>query len=333
MTKRLFTVFFIISLSNILFAQPHLCSQPEQGPGGCDYIYDKVIQHNHAQQADGFWLFEPNAPTTDSANIVVFIHGYAVIEPMVYGAWIKHLVRKGNIVIFPRYQKTQFKPMPKHFAQNTATGIKKALEELKNEGHVKAKLNNIIYAGHSYGAAIAGYFGVKYAEYELPKPKGLLLCQPGTGKFKGGRLDSYEELEKDIKLIVFVGKDDRIVGDKLARKIFSTADVDDQNLFLHYKDKYGSEKVKATHVAPCAVDEEFDYGRRNLVTRVAIRRSRTNVVDFFGYWKALDALIDCSFYKQNCRYAFGNTPEQRCMGNWSDEKPVNQMVIFQELEN
>ncbi len=329
--KIIFT-YIIIVLSLQLSAQSEYCVQPKDGPGGCDYPYTKVIQHNHAQEPDGFWLFEPDAPDLDSANVVVFIHGYAVIEPMVYGAWIKHLVRQGNIVIFPRYQKTQFNPWPKHFPRNTVAGILGALEELKNEGHIKPRLENLIYAGHSYGAAIAGYLGVKYADHSLPKPKGIMLCQPGTGRFKAAKLDTYKDLEKDIKLIVFVGKDDRIVGDKLARRIFSTAEVEHQNLFLHYKDKDGKSKITANHVAPCALDREFDNGRRNLVTRVAIRRSTTDVVDYYGYWKALDALMDCSFYDQNCHYAFGNTKEQRCLGNWNDKKSVKEMVIFEELE-
>ncbi|MEZ4892408.1 MAG: hypothetical protein R2778_05270 [Saprospiraceae bacterium] len=61
-----------------------------------------------ATTADGYWLFEPADPKPDSAEVVVFLHGYGAYNPMAYGKWIKHLVAKGNIVIYPRYQKICF---------------------------------------------------------------------------------------------------------------------------------------------------------------------------------------------------------------------------------
>ena len=39
-----------------------------------------------------------------------------------------------------------------------------------------------------------------------------------------------------------------------------------------------------------------------------------DALDFFGPWKLLDALQDCTVRRQDCRVAFGGTPQQRFMG-------------------
>ena len=44
-------------------------------------------------------------PTPEVAPVVVFNHGWFAVNPGVYGAWIEHMVRKGRIVIAPRYQR------------------------------------------------------------------------------------------------------------------------------------------------------------------------------------------------------------------------------------
>ena len=48
----------------------------------------------------------------------------------------------------------------------------------------------------------------------------------------------------------------------------------------------------------------------------------TNALDWYGYWKFLDALCDAAFTGKNREYALGNTPQQRFMGTWSDGVPV-----------
>jgi hypothetical protein len=49
---------------------------------------------------------------------------------------------------------------------------------------------------------------------------------------------------------------------------------------------------------------------------------------YYGYWKLLDALTDAAFYQKNREYAFGNTPEQRFMGRWSDGVAVKQPKVI-----
>ena len=94
--------------------------QPLCSPENPAYAHDSLIIHNFAENPDGYWLYEPACPTPEQANVVVFMHGYGAYNPMIYGAWIKHLVLNGNIVIFPRYQKNLFSPSTDKFVENAA---------------------------------------------------------------------------------------------------------------------------------------------------------------------------------------------------------------------
>ena len=101
------------------------------------YPHQELIIQNYASESDGYWLFEPTAPKPDSADVIVFIHGYGAIDPLIYGKWIRHLVLQGNIVIYPRYQKNLVSPGTKAFAGNAAKAIRDALTKLEEEEHVR----------------------------------------------------------------------------------------------------------------------------------------------------------------------------------------------------
>jgi hypothetical protein len=49
--------------------------------------------------------------------------------------------------------------------------------------------------------------------------------------------------------------------------------------------------------------------------------------DWYGTWKWLDALMDCSFANQDCQVSLGNTPGQRFIGTWSDGVPVLEPIV------
>ncbi len=305
-------------------------AQPSSGPGGSDYLHDSIVQYDYASEPDGFWLYEPALPRPDSAHLIVFVHGYGAYNPMVYGDWIKHLVRKGNIVIFPRYQKNLFSPSPSEFIPNTATAIKDALAIMDTSDHVQAIVSDLAVIGHSYGGVISAGLGASFVENGIPQPKVLMLCSPGSGPFKGGVLKEYTSIPADTKLVVMVSDDDRIVGDKLGLRIFDTASkVTDRNLIRQHKDHHGCQRLKAGHNESYCINPDLDNGVRNVTARRAKKSSSIDAIDYFGYWKILDALLDCSRSDTHCDYALGNTPAQRHMGLWSDGKAVKELEITQ----
>jgi len=303
-------------------------SQPLTGPGGAEYLHQSVAFYDAATEADGYWLFEPADPRPDSAEVVVFLHGYGAYNPMAYGKWIKHLVAKGNIVIYPRYQKNLVWPRPDAFPANSATAIKNALAELQKDGHVRPKTDKVAYIAHSYGGVIATNLGVHWQKFGVPKPASMLLCQPGSGPFKGARLESYEDLPADLSLNVVVGEDDYVVGDVFGRQVFETAvNTPRRNLVIQRRSTDGRRWILATHSEPYCYDLDFDTGVRNYTAKRVLMTSRLNEVDFNCFWKLGDAMMD--YTRNGCseEICFGNTPQQRYLGKWQSGEYIRELEI------
>ncbi|MCB9053260.1 MAG: alpha/beta hydrolase fold domain-containing protein [Lewinellaceae bacterium] len=316
----------------LLFAQgapePTGPDQPLEGPGSPDYTHAAVKMSGLAEDENGYWLFEPDSPRPDSAPVVVFHHGYGAINPMIYGRWLRHIVQQGNIVIYPRYQKNLFSPNSKEFPHTASTAIRNALKELESGDHVRPVEEGLILAGHSYGGAISAYLGVNYEELGIPKPAGILLASPGTGPLNGARLERYEGMPEDVALLAMVSVNDHVVGQELGRIIFETAvNTPQRNLIIQHPDGYGDPALSAGHNESYALDADFDGGIHNLSYRRAIGVAKLNATDYYGYWKLLDALMDCVRSGENCEVAFGNTAPQRFMGRWSDGKLVRELEV------
>ena len=303
-------------------------AQPKTGPGGSEYVCDSIWFQDFSKKQDGYWLFEPMGPKPDSANLIVFIHGYGGYNPMIYGQWIRHLVRKGNIVVYPRYQKNIFWPRPKKFSENVSQAIRDALAEMENDGHVKPVTSNMAMVGHSYGGGVSGQFAINFLEHNIPKPKVVMLCAPGTGKLKGGRLESYADMPGDISLLIVTHENDWVVGDEFAQKVFKEAtSVEKRNLLHHRPDDHGLPAFRADHNQSYSLDLAFDNGARNYTSKKALRVSTLDAVDFNGYWKLFDAMLDCNRTGANCETAFGGTPAQLSLGQWSDGTPVRPFEV------
>lgn len=302
-------------------------SQPMSGPGGKDYVCQSVRMYDFAQKPYGYWLFEPvGTGRPDSAQVVVLIHGYGAYNPMIYGEWIEHLVLRGNIVIFPRFQRNLFFPRPGRFGDHSARAIRDALIELEDPKYVRPIADYLVIAGHSYGGVVSADLAVNFREYGIPQPKGVFLCSPGSGPFKGGRLKTYDGMPENTKLVIMASEGDNIVGDEFARLVFETAvNTPERNLIYQYRDSLG---MGAGHSQCYAVNLDFDSGRRSPSAKRALRGARCNALDFNGYWKILDALISCLDSGNYCRYALGDNLEQRTLGYWSNGRPIRELEVI-----
>jgi acetyl esterase/lipase len=327
--KVLLTFLLHAALLGIISQQPPM--QPGSGPGGIEYSHNGVLFSNFTTlfSGDGYWLFEPNLPKPDSADVIVFNHGYGVFNPGPYGQWIEHLVRKGHIVIFPKYQASDAS-LPSTYTPNAIIGIQDAFTELStNPNRVKPRMEHYAIIGHSYGGVITSNIVSEYAAYNLPKPQCFMLCQPGTGGINSGRLDSYSEMETDYFALIVVGADDVIVGNTFGREIMDSTQIPTlrKNYITHYFDNHGSPMLEATHNEPLSANNTYDGGTISTVITGGYVASKEDAVDYYCYWKLADALLACTFYGNYCEYAFGDTPEQRFMGEWSDGAAVLELEV------
>lgn len=345
-------------------AQAWLCgeevtppAQPSEGPGGSHYMHGTYHASGpFGSGAEAVWIFEPESPKPKTAPVIVFLHGYTGVDSRVYGGWIEHLVRRGNTVVYPVYQDTPVGQ--ERYTRNALAGIKEAFRVLREEaGHVRPDAaERWAIVGHSLGCPIGANVASMAEKAGLPKPLAFLACNGGDAnslfKFLPGIMESPQHIP-DMLLLVVIGEDDKFVGDIVGRQIFdgSTAVKPEHKNLIHlHSDAPGQPALQADHFAPLAMNGALANGaklgggeraataesgnaQRSRLSRVKERAEnvpgfgRSDALDFYGYWKWLDALTDAAFYGKNRNYALGDTSEQRFMGKWSNGTPVKPATV------
>jgi len=330
-------------------------TQPVAGPGGSASTHSRVVAKMYGAGPTRYWIFEPADPQPESAPVVIFNHGWMAMEPKYYGAWIDHIVRRGNLVIFPVYQDGMHTPMSE-FTANAASGIRAAIQTLQTEpGHVKPQLDEVAAVGHSMGGVVTANLGAEWKQLGVPRPKALMCVEPGKtstlSRTSSIKLADLSLIGKDTLLLAIAGDRDRLVKDVDAKRIFNESTnvlPENRNYILMKSDDHGSPPLVANHLAPVATNPRYSDPTVKaglalwFLERMEKRRlqsssnpagdedvnSRTiDALDFYGTWKLFDGLSDAAFYGRHREYALGNTPEQRFMGKWSDGVPVRELQV------
>lgn len=305
---------------------PRPPEQPRSGPGGADYSHAKVVSNTYGEGAQQFWILEPAEPAPKSAPLVVFNHGWMGMQPAIYLGWLHHIVRRGHIVVFPRYQAGPLTPAWE-FSRNAIGAVKAALAELAKPGHVAPDAERFAIVGHSAGGAISADMAALAAQEGLPKPRALMIVQPGRGLSNARPAffapAGYDKIPADTLLLVVVGDEDRVVGNLTAKDIFrSTPQIpaERKSYIIVQSDRHGNPPLVADHISPCA---PINPG-------LLMMGKGCDALDYFAYWKLFDALTDLAFHGKNREFALGNTPDQRFMGRWSDGTPVKELLVKDE---
>ena len=350
------TISVVLFSLTILSAQratpPVPPAQPATGPGGKEYLHTGVTKNRYGKGNDEYWIFEPATPKPASAPVIVFIHGWGGMNPLYYGAWLDHLVKRGNIVIYPRYQATLLTPI-NDFMPSAIGAIKDAIERLQTEGgHVKPDLNKFAVAGHSVGGLLAASVAALASESKLPQVRAVMSVEPGITEAPINiPLADLKKIPADTLLLAVAGDQDTLVRDTDAKRIYyesTTVPASNKDFVMMVTDTHGTPSLQASHRAPTAMDRSYDNGegvgggpvssdrvgnsstRQNGRASSQDRRLETmlvNALDYYGTWKLFDALCDAAFYGKNREYALGNTPKQRFMGVWSDGVAVKELKV------
>ncbi|HEU4435454.1 MAG TPA: alpha/beta hydrolase [Pyrinomonadaceae bacterium] len=341
----------LFSLTTLSFQRVTPPEQPATGPGGKQYVHAKVTRNRYGTGNQEYWIFEPDSPKPASAPLVVFIHGWGGMNPLYYGAWLDHLVKRGNIVVYPRYQETLLTPI-KQFLPSTLGAIKDAVNRLQTErGHVKPDLNKFAVVGHSVGGLLSASVAALASESNLPKVRAVMSVEPGiTEEPINIPLADLKKIPAETLLLAVAGDQDSLVRDTDAKRIYyesTQVPAGNKDFIMMVTDTHGTPSLQASHRAPTAMDRSYDSGegvvggpasprrvgnsssRQNGASNDSLRLETmmVNALDFYGTWKLFDALCDAAFDGKNREYALGNTKEQRFMGLWSDGVPVKELKV------
>jgi acetyl esterase/lipase len=359
---RPFALLVVVTIVLVVFTRsvraqdrPKPPPQPASGPGGAEYQHKQVVANMYGAGPTRYWIFEPADPKPDNAPLIIFNHGWSAMEPKVYGAWIDHIVKRGNIVIYPVYQDSLRTPTY-DFTPNAAAGIRSAIEKLQAEpGHVKPQLDKVAVVGHSMGGVITANLGAQWQRLGIPQSKTLMCVEPGKtwamSETTSVKLADLSLIGKDTLLLTVAGDRDRLVKDVDAKRIFKESVnilPQNKNYIVLVSDDHGSPALTANHIAPCAPTPKYSDPsiggrlRQRLRERIQKRQQEAgddspdftlagargiDALDFYGMWKLFDGLCDAAFYGTHREYALGNTPLQRFMGKWSDGVPVKELWV------
>lgn len=168
--------------------------------------------------ARGAAIFRPRDHVA-SAPVVVFLHGWAAVDPAFYGSWITHLVQGGATVVYPAYQQAPFSDVIRPLA-NALDGLRAAFAEI----HVPR--GRLVVVGHSAGGALAADYAASARAAGLPEPAAVFSVYPGrTLPGAGVRLRTVDadRIPASTRLLILAGAADKLVGARVARQIARTA--------------------------------------------------------------------------------------------------------------
>lgn len=317
--------------SGTLIEQP---AQPASGPGGVALASDGILAQHFGPQPGGtaeprgYWLFEPTRPRTTSASgplpLVLFLHGFDLVDPESYHVWVDHIVRRGAIVIYPDYQPANLPFTHANVAalyqsapQKIDSAFRDALTQLASPGHAQPDLGKLVVVGHSLGATLGADFAGR-ATPDLPLPSALFLLMPGCPP--SCDLSHLTEIAPTTRVLILVGSQDDVAGKDPARRIWaelSQIPASHKDFIQLQGDDHGKPALPADHFVSLTTQ----------IVAAGAAFGSLNAFDGYGTWKWLDALMSCSFSAQECQVALGNTPEQRFMGVWSDGVPVREPQV------
>ena len=301
--------------------------QPKSGPGGSDYAHrDWRVTHG-GSGPDAWYVFEPVKPRPTKAPLVVLAHGYYEYSgyDQMYVA-IRHLVRRGNVVVYPRWQTDVATPCPGPFdiepcLTSALNGIRGALSYLHaSSKRVQPQLGRTTYIGFSFGGIITANLTNRYRSLGLPKPRVIFLDDPHDGGLAGfgepALDDALAGIPPSTRIQCHSGAGGVIAEqgneDSSCNAVFpKLGHVPDRNkdLVLTHTDRHGGPALSSKH-GVCAG-----------------RRGTADSYDWNFCWKVWDALSSCAYHGTYCRYALGDTRRHRANGMWSDGLPVTPLKI------
>lgn len=252
----------LLALSPAEAASPP--SQPEQGPGGRDYPISEVKKRTVGTASAATYVFHGVGAPSKPRPVVVFLHSWGAANPGLYGGWIDHLARKGNLVLFPRFQEVN-RTRPADATKMAGDLIKNALAELDKDPEARPDRERVAYLGHLAGVPIALNLAIGAGQEGLPSPKLVFALMPGgiasDPKSRGIPLDNLAGVDTSVMLITMSGDRDYLPADRAARRILqeTTAIPPTRKLFMRVSsDDHGFPSLTATLAAPGSPKPEYD---------------------------------------------------------------------------
>jgi acetyl esterase/lipase len=337
--------------------------QPADGPGGVGDRKMTITKRLLGRgTASSFAFYAAGAAPEAGRPVAIFLHGWGVVNPQSYGAWIDHLARQGWLVLFPRFQEVN-RTRPADAPGIAETLVKAALADLTANNEAKPDLGRVAMIGHLAGAPLAMDLAADAKTHGLPAPKLIFAVTPGgiaSGpKSRGIALGELSAIDPATLIVTMVGDKDTRAADLAAKRLLREASAVplERKLFVRaLSDDHGFPALTATLAAPAGLDTAYDGGaikagpepkdaakdapkpppfrwfadmaltgeQQTLVSQVNL--GRVDALDYLGFWKTFDLAAAAAFAGSDAS-ALKNNPRLADMERWSDGWPVKRLAV------
>jgi hypothetical protein len=176
------------------------------GCGGSSYPDRATATGPIGKGSSGVWIFQPAGKPKD---VVVFFHGQGgptEATPVNHQPWIDHLVQRGSVVIYPRYE-VSYEPDPIPFVVN---GVKAAMQRVDTKGLP------VLAIGYSRGGGLVVEYGAFAKQNGLPVPNAIMAVFP-AGQGDERRIIPLTGIDHKTAILLQTGEDDSVVAGGGAR--------------------------------------------------------------------------------------------------------------------
>ncbi|MBB4039781.1 dienelactone hydrolase [Microvirga flocculans] len=331
--------------------------QPDQGPGGRDYVAADVVKRAVGTASAGTFVFHGNDTPAKPRSVVIFLHSWGAVNPALYGGWIEHLARKGHLVLFPRFQEVN-RSRPADASNLAEDLIESALAVLADDPNARPDKERIAVIGHSAGVPLAFNIAAGAGSGKVPAPKLIFGLMPGgiasTEKERGILLRDLEAVDPQTLIITMSGDRDYLPSDRASRLILqkTSAVPANRKLFMRAgSDDHGFPALTATLASPGSPKADYDSasiklppdpprdpkqkntwrwsadmaltGPQTILTQ-QLGNNVTDTLDYLAYWKTFDLAAEAAFAGKDAASLLRD-PKFVDMGTWSDGWPVRRL--------
>jgi pimeloyl-ACP methyl ester carboxylesterase len=200
----------------------------------------KVIERSYGHGADRVWIFRPEHGKPK--HVVLFVHGLGdqlETTPVHHQAWLEHLAREGNAVLYPRFELHPAAPEP---LRHLLAGARLGWKQLGVDAPVLA-------IGYSRGGALAVEYAAASAGNKVPVPD-VVESINTVSRGEQSRLTDLRPLRHDTVLSIIASDQDElgVQGARLLLRRLHGAGFPGKQIQLHFAHSHGS--FVADHVAP-----------------------------------------------------------------------------------